>query len=334
MESSGTFLRVDERSISPRLPVERFAPVVARPHGDPDHLAKDKLLVRKITNSTAFRSYQHAFSDATGLPLSLQAIDDFAIAHVGDRYQSPFCALLVTHNSTCAETMRFQSALQEKATGAPATICSRYGVNQTAVPVKLGDRLIGHLHTGQVFFHRPTTVQARNAFRELRKSGIRVSSRGFLRAYKGTPVFERRVYDGIICLLEFFASQIASMANHVLLQETETVPAHIMRARQFIAEHYDEELRLSNLARYLGVSPFVLCKQFRRSTGVTFKDYVSRLRVEKAKTLLLNPKYRISEAAYSAGFRSLSNFNRHFGRITGQSPTQYRRRLKQLNAVR
>jgi AraC-like DNA-binding protein len=230
--------------------------------------------------------------------------------------------------------MRFQSALQEKAFSAPATIRSRYGINQTAVPVKLGDRLIGHLHTGQVFFRPPAAAQTRNALRAVRKLGLRVTTSEILRAYKGTRVLERRVYDGIIGMLEFFALHIASMANHLLLHETETAPVQIMRARQFIAEHYDEELRLSNLAHHLGVSPFVLCKQFRRTTGVTFKDYVSRLRVEKAKSLLLNPKYRVSEAAYAAGFQSLSNFNRHFRRITGQSPTRFRRRLKQLNAIR
>lgn len=327
-------MSVERRSIASTSSVPQLTRAAPTATVEPAHSVKDKLLVRKITNSPTFRTYQHAFGKVTGLPLSFQSAHDFSVAHTGDRYQSPFCALLVAHNVTCAESMRFQSQLQEHARCAPATICSRYGLNETAVPVRLGDRLIGHLHTGQVFFRLPTAHQTRNALDELRKVGVRVSTKQFLRAYKATRVLDRSAYDGIICLLEFFATQISSMANHVLLQETENAPAHIERARQFIAEHYDEQLRLSNLARHLAVSPFVLCKQFRRATGVTFKDYVSRLRVEKAKTMLLNPKYRISEAAYAAGFQSLSNFNRHFRRITGHSPTRYRSRLKQLNAFR
>lgn len=331
MAIMGTNPGMERRSITSRVPAQQSSLVGMPGPAVPDHFAKDKLLVRKITSSATFRNYQHAFGKVTRLPLSFQAANDFGIANADDRFQSPFCALLLAHNVTCAESMCFQRELQEKARCAPATICSRYGLNETAVPVTLGDRLIGHLHTGQVFFRAPTAAQIRNALGELRKVGVAISAKDFLDAYKATRVFERCVYDGIICLLQFFAAQIAFMANHVLLQETENAPVRIERARQFIEEHYDEELRLSNLARHLAMSPFVLCKQFRRTTGVTFKDYVSRLRVEKAKTLLLNPKYRISEAAYAAGFQSLSNFNRHFRRITGQSPTRYRSHTKQLN---
>jgi AraC-like DNA-binding protein len=51
------------------------------------------------------------------------------------------------------------------------------------------------------------------------------------------------------------------------------------------------------------------------------------VRVEKVRNLLLNPHKRVSEAAYEAGFQSLSQFNRVFRRIAGESPTTYRERL-------
>ena len=56
-------------------------------------------------------------------------------------------------------------------------------------------------------------------------------------------------------------------------------------------------------------------------------DYVARTRVEKTKQMLLDPNVRISEAAFAAGFQSLSQFNRVFRRITGESPTHYRDHL-------
>ena len=67
---------------------------------------------------------------------------------------------------------------------------------------------------------------------------------------------------------------------------------------------------------------------FKKITGVNFTDYVSRVRIEKAKDLLLNPNLRISEIAYVVGFQSLTHFNRVFKRILGQSPTDYRGQLK------
>jgi AraC-like DNA-binding protein len=61
---------------------------------------------------------------------------------------------------------------------------------------------------------------------------------------------------------------------------------------------------------------------------VTFTDYVARARVEKTKQLLLNPHMRVSEAAYEAGFQSLSQFNRVFRRIEGQAPSASRDHLQ------
>jgi AraC-like DNA-binding protein len=66
---------------------------------------------------------------------------------------------------------------------------------------------------------------------------------------------------------------------------------------------------------------------FKKATGINFTDYVARVRIEKAKNLLLNPNLRISEIAYEVGFQSLTHFNRVFKKILGRSPTDYRTQL-------
>ena len=55
-----------------------------------------------------------------------------------------------------------------------------------------------------------------------------------------------------------------------------------------------------------------------------FVDYIARLRFAKACLLLQNPNLRISEIAFEVGFQSLSQFNRVFKKLSGQSPTEYR----------
>jgi len=65
---------------------------------------------------------------------------------------------------------------------------------------------------------------------------------------------------------------------------------------------------------------------FKRATGLTFTEYVARVRIEKAKTLLLARNRRVSEIAYEVGFQSLTHFNRVFRQIVGQSPSNYRAR--------
>ncbi|MCW5548631.1 MAG: helix-turn-helix transcriptional regulator, partial [Opitutaceae bacterium] len=99
------------------------------------------------------------------------------------------------------------------------------------------------------------------------------------------------------------------------------------KARIYIAEHQGDELSLQSVAKAVNMSAFYFCKTFKKATGMTFTDYLARVRVEKVRNLLLNPHKRVSEAAYEAGFQSLSQFNRVFRRIAGESPTTYRDRL-------
>ena len=88
-----------------------------------------------------------------------------------------------------------------------------------------------------------------------------------------------------------------------------------------------EEISLDDVARRVNMSTFYFCKMFKKATGVTFTEYLSLVRVSKAKNLLLNPNLRISEIAFEVGFQSLTHFNRVFRKIVGQSPTQYRTKL-------
>jgi AraC-like DNA-binding protein len=102
------------------------------------------------------------------------------------------------------------------------------------------------------------------------------------------------------------------------------------RARQFIEKHQAEPLSLGRVAHAANISRHYFCKMFKKATGINFIDYLSRVRVEKSKTLLLNPNSRISEAAFACGFQSMTNFNRAFKRIVGRSPTQFRESLPKL----
>jgi AraC-like DNA-binding protein len=86
-------------------------------------------------------------------------------------------------------------------------------------------------------------------------------------------------------------------------------------------------MSLTDVAKAAGASVFHFCKVFRKTTGLKFTDYLARVRLEDARNRLLNPTLRVSEIAYDVGFQSLTQFNRTFKRVFGQSPTQFRARL-------
>src|SRR5208282_4560572 len=113
--------------------------------------------------------------------------------------------------------------------------------------------------------------------------------------YNDTRVIQPGEYQATIRLLQFFADQLGALANQILLQQKDAEPAQITRARQYIETNFHEDLTLAIVARQAGMSTCYFCKMFKKATGVNFARYVSRLRVEKAKNLLLNPNYRVSE---------------------------------------
>jgi AraC-like DNA-binding protein len=128
-------------------------------------------------------------------------------------------------------------------------------------------------------------------------------------------------------LLAIFAQHLSMLSNQVVVQQENSEPPVITRAKEYIQEHQTEELSLGQVAKAVNTSTFYFCKMFKKVTGINFTDYLSRVRIEKSKNLLLNPNLRVSEIAFEVGFQSLTHFNRVFKKILGQSPTEYRAQL-------
>ncbi len=294
----------------------------------PEDLGREEAeLVRSLTHSGFYQDYERAFSETTGLPVSLRPVETWQLPHRGKRHENRLCALMSTKSRSCAACLRLQQRLSDQARHEPHTLTCDLGLSDTAVPIRTGERLVGFLQTGQVFRKPPTPARFQRLARRLAGWGIEIDRSRLKQAYFGTKVLSRRQHDGVVKLLWIFAQHIAMVSNQILVRRQNTELPAIARARQFIHENQGEELSLGQVARAVNTSIFYFCKMFRKSTGLNFTDYVSRIRVEKATNLLLNRNLRVSEIAYEVGFQSLSHFNRVFKNIKGQSPTEYRGQL-------
>jgi AraC-like DNA-binding protein len=136
------------------------------------------------------------------------------------------------------------------------------------------------------------------------------------------PAYPAREIWRNVRLLTFLRSSFIDQSDSGWRSNAE--PPLVQKAREYIDKHKMEPLSLSAVAQAAGASVFHFCKVFRKSTGLKFTDYVARVRLEDARTQLLNPNRRISEVAYDVGFQSLTQFNRMFKRVFGQSPTKFR----------
>lgn len=98
----------------------------------------------------------------------------------------------------------------------------------------------------------------------------------------------------------------------------------IMKVKNYIAQNYSAEIRLSTLAEIAGMSDSAFSRFFKSHTGRNISDYIIDLRLNYASRKLVDSMDGIADIGYSCGFNNLSNFNRIFKKKKGCSPTEYR----------
>jgi AraC-like DNA-binding protein len=96
---------------------------------------------------------------------------------------------------------------------------------------------------------------------------------------------------------------------------------------QYVEERLALEISLASLADLVQLSPFHFSRAFKQSFGVPPHRYLSLRRIERAKALLANRKLSVTEIGLDVGFSETSSFTAAFRRITGETPTDYRRSL-------
>jgi len=232
--------------------------------------SSDQEVMRHLSRSHIFKDYERAFSEATGLPLNIRGHDSWSPVHHGKDDHHSFASILARFNKARAACLRAQTDASREPNSTTRTVTWFAGLSESAVPVYVGDHILGFLETGEVMLKNPTKKHFASITRQLRAWGYSAD-------WKQT-----------------------------------------------------EPLSLGRVAQAANISRHYFCKMFKKATGVNFIDYLSRVRVEKSKALLLNPNSRISEAAFACGFQSMTNFNRAFRRIVGRSPTQFRKSLPKL----
>lgn len=297
------------------------AKTVVGPAGDPN-----RAVVAQLQRSDLFQDYHAAFETTTGLPLALRATGSFQFPLQGSKRSNPFCTLMAGANRTCAACLQLQQEVEESAATEPKSLRCFAGLTEAAVPVRVGAQVLGHLQTGQVLLQPPTEAGFRAVSQRLPPETTPEQAERIRAAYFRTRVVARAEFDSVLRLLAIFAQHLGAVSNRMMVRETATESPLVTRARAFIHDRYTQELSVCDVARAVNMSTFYFCKVFKQGTGLTFTHYLARLRVEAVKQQLLNPHVRISEAAFAAGFQSLSQFNRVFRRIAGEAPSAHRAR--------
>ncbi len=289
--------------------------------------SQESTSISALSATRIYQDYAQAFTRGTGLPLRLHAPEQLAVVDLARNHEHPFCALMAETNVTCAACHGLQQQLESEAQLAPKTLKCFAGLCETAVPVRVGGELIAFLQTGQILLHRPNRSEFNRLTRTLLSFGAEIDLKRLEETYFNTRVLTLEQYESLIRLLVIFAEHLGECSQALALNsQPEELPA-VARARVIIAEQSHDKMSLSAVAKAVNMSASYFSEKFREITGLNFVTYVMRTRIEKARSLLHDPKLRITEIAFEVGFQSLSQFNRAFKVVTGKAPSAYRQSL-------
>jgi AraC-like DNA-binding protein len=104
--------------------------------------------------------------------------------------------------------------------------------------------------------------------------------------------------------------------------------ARLSRARDYLGACYRDRVTLENAARKACLSPFHFNRVFARAFGETPHEFVTRMRIEAAKKLLLTENQSVTEICLDVGYESLGSFSMRFRSLTGLSPAAFRREAR------
>lgn len=115
--------------------------------------------------------------------------------------------------------------------------------------------------------------------------------------------------------------------------ETPSDSRRVKRVKDYVDQHYKEEVRLGQLADIAGMTPVSFSRFFKIRTGKSLSEYIIDIRLGYASRLLVDSTMSIAEICYDSGFNNLSNFNRIFKKNKKCSPKEFRANFKKYKKL-
>ena len=127
--------------------------------------------------------------------------------------------------------------------------------------------------------------------------------------------------DELNMLLEESARSVVTKVNNY---NNKSIKLILRKAVEYLHEHYHEPITLNEVAEHTHVSTYYISRMFKKEMGKNFVDYLNELRIEKAKELLKDVRYKTYEVAEKVGIPDAHYFSRLFKKYVGITPTEYR----------
>lgn len=150
------------------------------------------------------------------------------------------------------------------------------------------------------------------------------------------PVSKHKLIEAVEQALEVKQKQIRSgiiekMVDDKLVEiniEDGIASTSIKQAMRYVDEHYERDISLKDVAKQVHLNPSYLSVLFKEETQLTFREYLTRSRLQNAKKMLISTDLPVTEIAEKVGYKTAKYFVKLFRQYEGMTPGSYRRRAK------
>lgn len=122
-------------------------------------------------------------------------------------------------------------------------------------------------------------------------------------------------------------NRIELIINEICNLKESKVNHLIVKAKNFIYKNFDKDITLEDVAKEVCITPHYFSRLFKDETNENFIDFITSIRIEKAKDLLINSEYSIKEISYKIGYTDPNYFSRIFKKTTSYSPSEFKSQI-------
>ena len=186
---------------------------------------------------------------------------------------------------------------------------------------------------GNLFYQLKETNKINALFSEAIKGLSITGKTNMVIAEKLKVLLKKKDFDIIVGLFEILSilsnSKDISCINNesYTLMEDNSKTDRLSAVYKYVKEHYSEDITLAAIAQLAHLTPPSFCRLFKQKTKKHFVEYLTEVRISNACKYLMETDTPVSAIAYRCGFKTISNFNKLFKKITGVTPQGYKKSI-------
>ena len=317
-----------------------------------------------LKNSLILKDFLNTIEEVSGLRVCLYDMADLikkdkklSVEDMWLYHNRPFCMAVKSTDIAYAKCIESDRKTPLNSVKAPIWRTCHAGLSELVIPITVKGKYLGSIVAGQVFLKKPGEKEIDEKLKYL--SSLGVDPGKVKETIKETPVASDEKLKMALNLLDILVNYIVEVEEKFDWQEElkKIKASYALREfesgkeglrylikkvkkvkdlrynniiEQTLAKLQDmpvKSIRLKEVAKNAGFSPFHFSRVFKETKGVNFREYLAGLRISKAKELMKDVNLNLSDIAYASGYEDLSSFSRNFKKITGVNPGKYREKI-------